>query len=350
MQRPDLSQTSPELRAYVEWLEAQLEQLRGADSGAADAEPRSDEPPLEPEEPPTPFNLITIAASGLARRVPRHLYLRQRRGGAGNLDADWAGPNRAVALAHAHERGHLLILTDQARAYRLPVYFLDEARPRAEPKPFMESLPAAANEQWAVTLPAPTPAQPTGYFAALSERGWVRVLPAHLFGETMREGLSVFRVEEFGRPVSACFTPSDGDLFIATRRGLAVRFPAKTVAAPGSPGLRLDKDDTVVSICGVKDESGVFLLSADGKGTVRQMSGFNANKAPGAGGKIALKTDELVVALTVGPDADLFILSRQGKLIRFKAAEIPTKEGVVQGVNCMALRADKPIVAVATAS
>lgn len=348
MQRPDLSQASPELRAYVEWLEAELEQLRDADGGASDVEGRADEPPLEPEEPPTPFNLITLAASGLARRVPRHLYLRQRRGGAGNIDADWAEANRAVALAHAHERGHLLVLTDQARAYRLPVYFLDEAQPRAEPKPFMESLPAAENEGWAIALPAP--AQPTGYFAALSERGWVRVLPAHLFGETMREGLSIFRVEEFGRPVSACFTPIDGDLFIATRRGVAVRFPAKTVAAPGSPGIRLDKDDAVVGICGVKEDSGVFLLSADGKGTVRQMSGFNANKAPGAGGKIALKTEELVAALTVAPEADLFILSRQGKLIRFKAAEIPAKEGVVQGVNCMALRADKPVAAVATSN
>jgi hypothetical protein len=29
-----------------------------------------------------------------------------------------------------------------------------------------------------------------------------------------------------------------------------------------------------------------------------------------------------------------------GKMIRFQAAEVPAKEGVVQGVNCMTLRAD----------
>lgn len=346
MERPDLSQASPELRAYVEWLEVELERLRGAADSATEAEPRAEMPPLEPEEPPTPFNLITIAASGLARRVPRHLYLRQRRGGAGNTDADWPEPHHPVALLHAHERGHLLILSDHARTWRLPVYFLNEAQPRAGPKPFIESLPAAENERWAVALAAP--AQPSGYFAALSERGWVRVLPAHLFGETMREGLSVFNAGEFGRPVSACFTPADGDLFITTRRGLAVRFPARTVAAPGSTGIRLDHDDAVVAICGVTDASGVFLLGADGRGTIRLMSGFNANKAPGAGGKIALKTDELATALTVAPEADLFILSRQGKLIRFRAAEIPAKEGAVQGVNCMALRADKPIAAAAS--
>ena len=54
-----------------------------------------------------------------------------------------------------------------------------------------------------------------------------------------------------------------------------------------------------------------------------------------------MKTDELVVAAAVGPGDELVIISRLGKLIRFAADEIPAKEGVVQGVACMALRADE---------
>ena len=39
---------------------------------------------------------------------------------------------------------------------------------------------------------------------------------------------------------------------------------------------------------------------------------------------------------------DIFIIfSRLGKIIRFRASEIPAKEGVVQGVACMALRSDE---------
>lgn len=71
------------------------------------------------------------------------------------------------------------------------------------------------------------------------------------------------------------------------------------------------------------------------------MSGLLANKAPGAGTKVLIKVDEeLVGAAAVQPTQDIFIISKLGKLIRFPAAEIPAKEGVVQGVNCMALRAD----------
>ncbi|MBL8045021.1 MAG: hypothetical protein JNL09_00690 [Anaerolineales bacterium] len=339
MQRPNLENIHPETLAYIEWLENELERAR-ADGSAAESEPRGEEPPLEPEEAPAPFSIVTLAESGLARRVPRHLYLRQRRGGTGSIDADW-GADAATALVHTHERGHLLILTNRARAFRLPAYFLNEAPLRAPAKPFLESLPLAEGERLACALAVPE--NPSGHLAVVSVRGWVRVLPAHIFGETMREGMSVFKVEEFGEPVAADWTSTHGDFFIATRQGIGVRFPAKTVHPQGGVGIRLESGDVVVGVCGVQESSGVFLLSADGKGTIRLMSGFGANKAPGAGGKQAIKTDELVAACTIQPEGDVFILSRTGKLIRFKAAEIPPKEGVVQGVVCMALRADKPL-------
>jgi DNA gyrase/topoisomerase IV subunit A len=73
------------------------------------------------------------------------------------------------------------------------------------------------------------------------------------------------------------------------------------------------------------------------------MAGFSPNKAPGAGGKTAMKTDHLVGAAAVDETGDIFIISRLSKIIRFQAAEIPAKEGVVQGVNCMALRADETV-------
>ena len=95
-----------------------------------------------------------------------------------------------------------------------------------------------------------------------------------------------------------------------------------------------------MAITAVSEQSGVFLLSHDGKGTVRHMSGFRLNKAPGAGGKVAMKTEKLIGAVTVADD-DLFIISQLGKLIRFKAGEVPVKTGVVQGVNCMSLRNDE---------
>jgi DNA gyrase subunit A len=71
------------------------------------------------------------------------------------------------------------------------------------------------------------------------------------------------------------------------------------------------------------------------------MAGFSANKAPGAGGKVAMKTDDLIGAVTVSEEDDIFVISELSKIIRFGVDEVPAKEGVVQGVNCIALRNDK---------
>jgi DNA gyrase subunit A len=80
------------------------------------------------------------------------------------------------------------------------------------------------------------------------------------------------------------------------------------------------------------------------------MSGFRANKSPGAGGKIAIKTDHLVGAATITDADDVFVVSRLSKVIRFPATEVPPKEGVVQGVNCMSLRADETVALAVTAN
>ena len=159
----------------------------------------------------------------------------------------------------------------------------------------------------------------------------------------MRPGIPLLDTGRFGPLASAGWTSGEGDVFIATRKGLAIRFKEKMVHANGSLGIRLERGDDVAAVCGTSEDGSVFMMSADGKGTIRQMAGFRANKAPGGGGKIAMKTDQLVGAISVQDEDDLFIISQLSKIIRFQAIEIPPKTGVVQGVNCMSLRADEAV-------
>jgi DNA gyrase subunit A len=174
----------------------------------------------------------------------------------------------------------------------------------------------------------------------------VRHLRHHIFGEYMKPGTVLFDAGRYGPLSAACRTPGDGDLFIATRQGKAIRFSEKLIPPQGGPGIRLEKGDSVTAITAASDDSLVFLADAIGRGTLRLMPGFAANKSTGGGGKIAMNTDCLVAALYGSHPEDVFMLSRWSKIIRFRLDEVPTKEGVVQGVNCMSLRADD-VVAVA---
>jgi DNA gyrase subunit A len=344
-QRPDLSQTSPEVVAYIAALEAEIARLHEAVSIPVE-ESATDEsaqnPPAETpiaEEPPTTFNVITVSANGLIKRTPRHLYSPQRRGGMGIFDLETPSEDSPATLLIADESQHLIVLTNRGRAFRMPVNTWPASPLRSRGQSLAARLPLESGEQPALVVAD----QGRGYLALLTAQGYIRLWPYYIVGEKLRSDVPLYKVENFGPPAATCWTPGNGDLFIATRQGLAIRFSEKLIAGAGGQGIRLEGGDAVAAITAVQPAEGVFLLGADGRGTIRMMAGFSPNKAPGAGGKLALKTDHLVGAVTVpeAMQADLFIISQLSKIIRFRADEVPPKEGVVQGVNCMALRADQ---------
>lgn len=350
-ERPDLSQAAPDILAYIEALEIELLRLSGANQSrpnegsplTLDEAPASEAPA---SEAPTPYNLITISHQGMGKRTPRHLYGRQRRGGMGVFDLETAVGDPPALLVVGHEDDALLLFTDFGRAFRLNVSSLAEAPVRARGQNLMSLFPFRPHERIVAALPADS----GQYVALASQRGWVRRVPAARLGRSLIPGMSFHDVQQGGHLTTACWTAGDGDLLLVTRQGKGIRFAESHVHKTGSLGLRVDLGDSVVGITAVTETSGVFLLSHDGKGSIRQMAGFRANKAPGAGGKVILKTDNLVGALAVGPEDDLFIISKLGKIIRFNAADVPPKEGVVQGVNCISLRNDEAVALTAVAS
>jgi DNA gyrase subunit A len=341
VERPDLGEVSQEVRAYIEALEAELDRQRQAQN--LDAEGAAGTASLEPAEPPTTINLITISAGGRAKRTPRHLYARQRRGGMGIFDLETAKDDPPTLLAAAEESQYLLLVTNLARAFRVSVRDLPECPVRSRGQSLVAQLPLLADEQIALAVPD----QGKGYIALVSQHGHVRCLRHHYVGENLRPGTNLY-TPEFGPPAAACWTPGDSDLFIATRQGRAIRFAERQVPLQGCQGIRLEPENVVVGIAAVHQDSGVLLVSADGKGTIRLMSGFSPNKMPGGGGKTAMRTDCLIGATTVDESDDFFIISRLSKIIRARAVEVPAKEDAVQGVNCMALRADETMAVISS--
>jgi DNA gyrase subunit A len=255
--------------------------------------------------------------------------------GVFDLDAPEDDPPALLTVADASQT--LIVVTTQGRAFPLPVAQLAESSVRDRGEPMRKWAPLTNGERIALV----TPDMAAGYLTVVTRRGQVRRWRYNVFGRALQPGTILYEVREGGPPAAACWTQNDGDLFIATAKGLAIRFGEAQVPVRGCLGIRIDPDDAVVGVAGVREESGVFLMTDDGKGTIRQMAGFSQNKAPGSGGKIAMKADRLIGAGIVSDSSDIFAISKLGKIIRFRANEVPAKEGTVQGVNCMALRGDE---------
>lgn len=345
MEKPDLSGVAPEVAAYIEYLEQELGRSRVRPSAARSESEGEDPslPPLDVTEPATTAQIITVSRSGLVKRTARHLYERQRRGGMGIFDIDLPENDAPFILCHADESDMLVLITNKARAFRVRVDEIPSVPVRGKG----QSVFRLHDDEYPAAL-LPTTGGIT--LVLLSEKGYARALPAHMVGMGMTPGVSLYRYAEFGPVAAACWSGGKGDLFIATRNGLGIRFPEKALPVPGGLGIRLENGDAAVGVVAVQPPNGegVLLVGSDGRGTIRLMDGFSANKSPGGGGKIAVKSDKVIGAVAVTSESDVFIISRLCKMIRFKANEIPPKEGVVQGVNCMSLRSDESVVLVAT--
>jgi DNA gyrase subunit A len=337
-ERPDLSNLPDDVVAYIEALEQELAHLQSEDAAAG----RSDAP-LEPSEPPTTMQVISISAAGVAKRTPRHLYLRQRRGGMGVFDLDAPDADVPAFLVVADISVGLILFSNQGRVFRLPVRDVPEREVRGRGESIIAHLPFRADERIALVMEDTH--RHGAYLLVVSQRGQVRRIAKQYLGSGLQSGTSLYDIREGGAPAAACWSSGSDELFIVTRLGHAIRFAERLVPVRGCLGMRVDPGDAVVGVAATGAQGGVFLLASDGKGTIRQLSGFAANKSPGAGGKTAMKADAIVGAAAVDQGAesrtDLFAISRLGKIIRFQAAEVPPKEGVVQGVNCMNLRADE---------
>ena len=331
MERPDLSGVAPEVLAYIAALEAQLEARRPHE------ESNQGEALFEPSEPPTTMNLITVSAGGIAKRTPRHFYGRQRRGGMGVFDLDAPEGDAPAFLILAEASAGLIVLTNQGRAFRAPVADIVEREVRGRGEALATRFPMRTDERIAVM----TPDAGGAFLVLVTERGHVRRIGRQYLGAGLQPGTVLSDPREGGAPAAACWSSGNDELFIITRSGQAIRFAERLVPVRGCLGLRVDPGDRVVGVAAAPAEGGVFILGQDGKGTVRLLTGFAANKAPGAGGKVAMKADAIVGIAAVDDHSDIFTISRLGKIIRFAVNQVPAKEGVVQGVNCMNLRADE---------
>ncbi len=335
MQRPDLTGLAPDILAYIEMLEAEIESLRSE----GDSEQRIDAP-LEPSEAPTSIHIITVSAGGVAKRTPRHLYLRQRRGGMGVFDLDTPENDPPAFVVMADVTASLILLTDQGRAFRLPVSEVTEREVRGRGESLLARFPMRSDERLAIVT-TDTPVDGGSFLLLVTERGQIRRIARQYVGSSLQPGTVLCDPRDGGAPAAACWSNGADEVFIVTRSGLAIRFSERQVPVRGCLGLRVNPGDRVVAVAAPPADGGVFLLSQDGKGTVRLMPGFSANKSPGSGGKVAMKADVVVGAHSIDAQSDLFAISRLGKMIRFQVSEVPAKEGVVQGVHCMNLRSDE---------
>ncbi|UWQ12928.1 DNA gyrase subunit A [Aliiroseovarius sp. M344] len=203
--------------------------------------------------------VVTITASGWAKRTPLADFRAQKRGGKGLSGMQTKDEDAITTLFVANTHTQLLFFTDDGMAYKLKTWLLPQGGRTAKGKPLVNILPIPTGVSIAAILPVDRDEKDWDDLQIIfaTSKGSVRRNRLSDFTNVMRNGKIAMKFEgddEGTRLINARICDENDDVMLVTKSGRAIRFPVTDArvfnsrASTGVRGIKLvNAGDEVVS-------------------------------------------------------------------------------------------------------
>lgn len=200
--------------------------------------------------------VVTISASGWAKRTPLADFRAQRRGGKGLSGMATKEDDVVTTLFVANTHTQLLFFTTDGMVYKLKTWRLPVGGRTSKGKAIVNILPIPTGVSIAAIMPVDAPelewANLQIFFA--TSAGDVRRNALSDFTNVKANGKIAMKLPENTTMVNARICTVDDDIMLTTASGRAIRFPTTEVRvfkgrdSTGVRGVRLNENDQVVSM------------------------------------------------------------------------------------------------------
>ena len=203
--------------------------------------------------------VVTITASGWAKRTPLADFRAQKRGGKGLSGMQTKDEDAITTLFVANTHTQLLFFTDDGMAYKLKTWRLPQGGRTAKGKPLVNILPIPTGVSIAAILPVDRDEKDWDDLQIVfaTSKGSVRRNRLSDFTNVMRNGKIAMKFEgddEGTRLINARICDENDDVMLVTSGGRAIRFPVTDVrvfnsrSSTGVRGIKLvNAGDEVIS-------------------------------------------------------------------------------------------------------
>ena len=297
--------------------------------------------------------VITVSKAGYVKRSPLALYREQARGGKGRKGMQTKDDDFVEHLYVASAHSYILVFTESGRVHWLKVHRIPELGPTSRGKAIVNLLELDASEQVATTVAVREFGD--GYLIFVTENGTVKKTELSAYGNPRVGGIIGINIDEGDRLLDVRVTSGEGDVFLATAKGLAIRFPATDArsmgrATRGVRGIALQPGDRVVGMAPLDPEGDILTVSERGYGKRTALEEYRRQSRGGKGIinlKVSSKTGEVVSIKQVHEGDGMMLITQAGKLIRTGVEGVSKIGRSTQGVRVMNLDDDDRLVAVA---
>ena len=300
--------------------------------------------------------VVTITHGGYAKRTRADLYRAQRRGGKGvrgaQLRTDDIVDHFFVTTTHRW----ILFFTNKGRVYRAKAYELPDTARDARGQHVANLLAFQPDERIAEILAIPDYSV-APYLVIATRSGLVKKSLLTDYDSARAGGIIAINLREDDEVIAASLVSPEDDLLLVSRRAQSIRFHATDDtmrpmgrATSGVIGMRFTDGDELLDMHVVREGADVLVATDLGYAKRTPSDQYPLQGRGGRGvltARIVDSRGELVGALMVHPDDEVFAITSSGGVIRTSAAEVKLSGRQTMGVRLMNLASGDSVVAIA---
>jgi len=300
--------------------------------------------------------VVTITRGGYAKRTKTDLYRAQRRGGKGVRGAQLRTDDIVDHFFVTTTHHWILFFTNKGRVYRAKAYELPEAARDARGQHVANLLAFQPDEHIAEVL-ALRDYTVAPYLVLATSSGLVKKSKLTDFDSPRSGGLIAINLREDDEVIAARLVSADQDLLLVSKHAQAIRFRASDEAlrpmgraTSGVIGMRFTEGDELLGMYVVSEGADVLVATGGGYAKRTPADQYPVQGRGGLGVVTARITEgrgELIGALMVHPDDEVFAITSAGGVIRTSAAEIKISARQTMGVRLVNLGEGQSLVAIA---
>ena len=296
--------------------------------------------------------VVTVTHTGYLKRTPISIYRMQHRGGKGRIGMRTREQDFVASLFVASTHSYLLIFTNQGKIHWLKVYVIPDVGSSGKGKAIVNLVNFEQGEKVAALLPVTEFAQDQ-FVVFATRRGTVKKTRLDAFSNPMSRGIRAISLNKGDELIGAELTAGDNQIFLGTRKGKCIRFHERGVRsmgrqARGVKGIDLVRGDYLVGMTVGGDKGLILSVTENGYGK-RTRIGAYRYQSRGGQGVINVKTTDrngkVMAIMKVSENSGIILITAQGKLIRLESGAIRAVGRSAQGVRLMDLHQGDQVAA-----
>lgn len=295
--------------------------------------------------------VVTLSHQGYVKYQPLSAYQAQRRGGKGKLATHVKDEDFVERLVIASTHDTLLCFSDHGKLYWLKAYELPLASRTARGRPIINILPLAADESITAMLPVREYHENAFVFMA-TKLGIVKKVSLEAFSRPRSSGIIAIDLDEHDRLVGVGITDGEKEIMLFSDAGKVIRFNEKLVrplgrTARGVRGIRLSKDQSVVSLVVLVKEGTILTATELGYGKRTDVEEYRTTGRDGQGVisiQVSARNGRVVRAVQVHENDEAMLITDKGTLVRFKVSELSIIGRNTQGVRLINVASGEHVV------